>query len=66
MNAAFAEKHAPETSAAKAIPPAFPSAGMTCQMPRTIPHPPHMRDPPEICPACVHPQSFFELLCDNF
>lgn len=21
---------------------------------------------PELCPACVHPQSFFEVLCDNF
>ncbi|WP_281811735.1 rubrerythrin [Vallitalea longa] len=21
---------------------------------------------PEVCPACAHPQSYFELLCDNF
>ncbi|AEE97236.1 MAG: hypothetical protein PWP48_1101 [Clostridiales bacterium] len=21
---------------------------------------------PKVCPACKHPQSFFELLCDNF
>ncbi|MBN2221806.1 MAG: rubrerythrin family protein [Vallitaleaceae bacterium] len=21
---------------------------------------------PELCPACIHPKSYFELLCDNF
>lgn len=21
---------------------------------------------PKVCPACIHPQSYFELLCDNF
>ncbi len=23
-------------------------------------------DAPELCPACKHPQAYFELLCDNF
>lgn len=24
------------------------------------------KNAPEVCPACAHPQSYFELLCDNF
>lgn len=24
------------------------------------------KEAPKVCPACIHPQSYFELLCDNF